>query len=741
TISNTNPDGLMMTAPNDVVTVEGAATFTTVTNHGSADSQGQFTAGLLRLRGGFTQTRNGALASQKSFVSTGTRVVCDGEGSQSIAFSNPSVSFSRFHDLSIENISLATVFLNSPVVLTGQLQSPPGVTSTLVGNGNTLTVNGGLDVDGLILDNVAITVNNGDIDQFDNVTFQNYAPTANQFTINHPALDVIFVGLNFLVAPTSGHYIVANDTNGPATPAMLTIANAQPADGSANTTTSGGFVVIWTIQFVAIDDEATTLEDTPVTIAVLANDQDPDQDALTITGVTQGAHGTVAIDPGDITVTYTPSLDFHGTDSFTYTALSSRNSDDAIVTVLVESDLEPAIAVDPESLAFGRITVGQTVSRFLTVANEGADHLHVSDINDPFFVVSDTAFTVAPGNAHMVEIGFMPETTDLIEDELSILSNDPLNPTFTVILSGIGIPRGDLNRSGDLNIVDIIALVRILLGQSPAPAPESEPRALADVNEDGDINILDIVTLVNVILGPPPGKPAVAGVGAPALIYLGEIQGRENKQQVVPVEVDFGDAVAGIQLTLAYDPAALHIGEPEPTDQIAGMTFESDNTGGTLRILVYSTEGRSIRPGAGALFYLPVTLQSDVRNEGMVRLSHAVVADVRANPVSTTVTNDRVHIAPLPTVFALKSNRPNPFNPNTTIAYEVPQQAHVRLIVYNILGQEVARLVDGVKQPGRYTMIWHGRNRNGHGVASGVYLYRMTTNAGFTNTQRMTLLK
>ncbi|MBI4551111.1 MAG: hypothetical protein HY710_02500, partial [Candidatus Latescibacteria bacterium] len=95
TISNTNPDGLIMTAPNDVVTVEGVATFTTVSNHGSADSQGQFTAGLLRLRGGFTQTRNGALASQKSFVSTGTRVVCDGEGSQSIAFSNPSVSVSR----------------------------------------------------------------------------------------------------------------------------------------------------------------------------------------------------------------------------------------------------------------------------------------------------------------------------------------------------------------------------------------------------------------------------------------------------------------------------------------------------------------------------------------------------------------------------------------------------------------------------------------------------------------------
>jgi flagellar hook assembly protein FlgD len=95
----------------------------------------------------------------------------------------------------------------------------------------------------------------------------------------------------------------------------------------------------------------------------------------------------------------------------------------------------------------------------------------------------------------------------------------------------------------------------------------------------------------------------------------------------------------------------------------------------------------------------------------------------------------------LPKAFALSANRPNPFNPATEIGYEVPAQAHVMLTVYNLLGQEVVRLVDGVKQAGRYSVRWDGRNGQGQTVSSGVYLYRMTSSTGFSETKRMTLLK
>ena len=67
-----------------------------------------------------------------------------------------------------------------------------------------------------------------------------------------------------------------------------------------------------------IDDYATTPEDTPVTIDVLANDSDADGDTLSVTTVSDGAHGTVLIN-GDGTLTYTPAADYHGEDSFSYT--------------------------------------------------------------------------------------------------------------------------------------------------------------------------------------------------------------------------------------------------------------------------------------------------------------------------------------------------------------------------------------------------------------------------------------
>ncbi|MBI4551569.1 MAG: T9SS type A sorting domain-containing protein, partial [Candidatus Latescibacteria bacterium] len=75
------------------------------------------------------------------------------------------------------------------------------------------------------------------------------------------------------------------------------------------------------------------------------------------------------------------------------------------------------------------------------------------------------------------------------------------------------------------------------------------------------------------------------------------------------------------------------------------------------------------------------------------------------------------------------------------LAYEVPKAAHIVLAVYNLLGQEVIRLVDAEQQPGRYELVWTGRTAQGLSVASGVYLYRLTSSTGFSETKRMTLLK
>ncbi|MBI4552770.1 MAG: T9SS type A sorting domain-containing protein, partial [Candidatus Latescibacteria bacterium] len=138
---------------------------------------------------------------------------------------------------------------------------------------------------------------------------------------------------------------------------------------------------------------------------------------------------------------------------------------------------------------------------------------------------------------------------------------------------------------------------------------------------------------------------------------------------------------------------------------------------------------------------VPVTVLGDPAATPTLTLSAVLLANAQAQAVPVVVGTGTVKVAPLPTAFALRANRPNPFNPTTAIAYDVPQAAHIVLAVYNLVGQEVVRLVDAQQAPGRYGVSWDGRNAQGLSVASGVYLYRLTTSAGFSQTRRMTLLK
>ena len=85
--------------------------------------------------------------------------------------------------------------------------------------------------------------------------------------------------------------------------------------------------------------------------------------------------------------------------------------------------------------------------------------------------------------------------------------------------------------------------------------------------------------------------------------------------------------------------------------------------------------------------------------------------------------------------FDLAQNYPNAFNPSTTIAFSIPRETNVRLAVYDLLGQEVARLVDETMKPGNHEIVF-----NAEKVASGTYFYRLTAGS-YTATRKMILLK
>jgi len=90
----------------------------------------------------------------------------------------------------------------------------------------------------------------------------------------------------------------------------------------------------------------------------------------------------------------------------------------------------------------------------------------------------------------------------------------------------------------------------------------------------------------------------------------------------------------------------------------------------------------------------------------------------------------------LPQKFELFQNYPNPFNPLTTIEYQLPKSSQVEICIYNMIGHKVATLVSGKQAAGTYKIEW-----NASSFSSGVYLYRLETDQGYSKTKKLILVK
>lgn len=142
-------------------------------------------------------------------------------------------------------------------------------------------------------------------------------------------------------------------------------------------------------------------------------------------------------------------------------------------------------------------------------------------------------------------------------------------------------------------------------------------------------------------------------------------------------------------------------------DAANGNTLEDPGLGGVSRA---RDEGLDPRPAAGGPAYKDLTTITGVRE-------------------NSRITNF------VPNEYELSQNYPNPFNPSTNIKFAIPQAGNVRLSVYNVLGQQVEVLVNGLRAAGSYTVEWNASN-----MASGLYIYRLETSS-VVLTRKMTLLK
>jgi hypothetical protein len=113
------------------------------------------------------------------------------------------------------------------------------------------------------------------------------------------------------------------------------------------------------------------------------------------------------------------------------------------------------------------------------------------------------------------------------------------------------------------------------------------------------------------------------------------------------------------------------------------------------------------------------------------------------NKITTSVETDES--GTIPSDYALLQNYPNPFNPATKINFSLPVESNIKLVIYNLLGQEVVQLVNNQMTAGNYSIIWNAKDAGGNQLTSGIYIYKLIANGvngtEFQDIKKMILLK
>jgi hypothetical protein len=305
------------------------------------------------------------------------------------------------------------------------------------------------------------------------------------------------------------------------------------------------------------------------------------------------------------------------------------------------------------------------------------------------------------------------------------------------------INRGDVNNDDRVDILDLLMIVDHITGKAPIPKP-SDSFTAADVapwpNGDGVVNVLDLAQLQSIILNNayPDGLPLLG-----AKVAIAEMQkGATTSAFEATAYVTADNLTVIIHNNVPYRGCQLYIEGIQSAPSANGNDvtgFASGLQNGRLTILGKSASEVAIGSDI-VVANIPVKcrVQEVLWSNGI-----QIINDKLQNgSITTNVIFGKApaKLTGIPDAFALSQNYPNPFNPSTKINIAVPQTSQVRVVVYNMLGQEVATLVNEVMSAGFKSINWNGMDSNGKAIATGTYIYRMTA-GNFVETKKMMFLK
>lgn len=316
---------------------------------------------------------------------------------------------------------------------------------------------------------------------------------------------------------------------------------------------------------------------------------------------------------------------------------------------------------------------------------DSADIFQVSDVNNPFGSGWDVKFNeLSSGAAVIFYYGFIPENS-VNELVLTVQADsNAQSGAYPVYFENMIVSDSNADSISVEGIGSTIILDNTLLTLFSLLSPESGTM----LNYPG--NTGDTLDFLWEKSGSPDGLPVIYNV------YIGA-----SGYGLIPGYFTSDSEGTDTSFTLAITELVEHL------ESIGVQSFDSVG----VNWYVFADDGNSNRRSQSIFdFGIQISTGIDLQDQ--------------------TVPED----------FSMSQNYPNPFNSITTIDYAIPQTVPVQIIIYNILGQEITVLVNGLQTPGFYTCRWNGRNQQHEQAESGIYLYSIRA-GHFSRTAKMILLK
>jgi hypothetical protein len=220
-------------------------------------------------------------------------------------------------------------------------------------------------------------------------------------------------------------------------------------------------------------------------------------------------------------------------------------------------------------------------------------------------------------------------------------------------------------------------------------------------------------------------------------VSVKEIVVKPGEEFTLPIELtDLSEAYSA-EFSLGYDANWLEAKKVSLTGLTSEFMLEDRITSDRIKIALAGARPVS---GSGNLAGITFRVSDNVKPGERTEIK---LLNLRVNESQLMELNLSYVVSVgtlVPEKFSLSQNRPNPFNPVTSIEYSIPTRSNVLLEVYNLLGQKVVTLVNGEQEAGTHQAIWDGKDREGNAVSSGIYFYRMKS-ANFSEVKKMVLMK